>query len=44
LGPPRPDGWVFFNNDHQACAVRNATTFESMLEGEGSGAAEDEGA
>jgi uncharacterized protein YecE (DUF72 family) len=44
LGPPRPDGWVFFNNDHQACAVRNATTFESMLGGEGSGAAEDESA
>ena len=26
------DGYVFFNNDHRACAVANARTFERMLE------------
>jgi uncharacterized protein YecE (DUF72 family) len=25
-------GYVYFNNDHRACAVRNAATFEGMLE------------
>jgi uncharacterized protein YecE (DUF72 family) len=24
-------GYVFFNNDHRACAPANAATFESML-------------
>jgi hypothetical protein len=24
-------GWVFFNNDHRACAPANAATFEAML-------------
>ncbi len=27
------DGYVYFNNDHRACAVANARTFEQMLEG-----------
>jgi uncharacterized protein YecE (DUF72 family) len=31
-GDPR-DGYVYFNNDHRACAVANARTFEQMLEG-----------
>ena len=31
LGPAGADGWVFFNNDHRACAVRDATRFEGML-------------
>ena len=26
------DGYVYFNNDHRACAVANARTFERMLE------------
>ena len=26
------DGYVFFNNDHRACAVRDARVFERMLE------------
>ena len=31
--PGRPrDGYVYFNNDHRACAVHNARTFERMLE------------
>jgi uncharacterized protein YecE (DUF72 family) len=25
------DGYVFFNNDHRACAVRNAAEFEELL-------------
>ena len=31
LGPAGADGWVFFNNDHRACAVRDAARFEAML-------------
>ena len=31
LGAPGREGWVFFNNDHRACAVRDAATFEAML-------------
>ena len=31
-GDPR-DGYVYFNNDHRACAVANARTFEQLLEG-----------
>jgi hypothetical protein len=27
------DGFVYFDNDHRACAVANALTFEQMLEG-----------
>ena len=31
--PGRPsEGYVYFNNDHRACAVANARTFERMLE------------
>ena len=30
LGPAGRDGWVFFNNDHRACAVANARTFERL--------------
>jgi uncharacterized protein YecE (DUF72 family) len=26
------DGYVYFNNDHRACAVENARTFERMVE------------
>ena len=26
------DGYVYFNNDHRACAIANAVTFERMLE------------
>jgi uncharacterized protein YecE (DUF72 family) len=26
-----PDGYAYFNNDHRACAVHNARTFERML-------------
>jgi uncharacterized protein YecE (DUF72 family) len=26
------DGYVYFNNDHRACAIANAATFERMLE------------
>jgi uncharacterized protein YecE (DUF72 family) len=37
LGPPGRDGWVFFNNDHHACAVRNAAEFEVMLADPGAG-------
>jgi uncharacterized protein YecE (DUF72 family) len=33
LGPAGRRGWAFFNNDHRACAVRNAAEFESMLDG-----------
>ncbi len=30
--PGRPrDGYVYFNNDHRACAVANARTFEDLL-------------
>ncbi len=29
---PVRDGFVFFNNDHRACAVHNARAFEAMLE------------
>ena len=29
---PMRDGFVYFNNDHRACAVHNARTFEAMLE------------
>jgi uncharacterized protein YecE (DUF72 family) len=25
-------GYVYFNNDHRACAVDNARTFELLLE------------
>ncbi len=32
LGPGADHGWVFFNNDHRACAVRNATRFEALLD------------
>jgi uncharacterized protein YecE (DUF72 family) len=31
LGPAGDEGWVFFNNDHRACAVRNAARFEHLL-------------
>lgn len=31
LGPAGRSGWVFFNNDHRACAVRDAATFEAMV-------------
>jgi uncharacterized protein YecE (DUF72 family) len=31
--PGRPrDGYVYFNNDHRACAVANARTFERLLD------------
>jgi uncharacterized protein YecE (DUF72 family) len=33
LGAAGSDGWVFFNNDHRACAVRDATRFEQLLGG-----------
>jgi uncharacterized protein YecE (DUF72 family) len=29
--PDVDGGWVFFNNDHRACAPANAATFEAML-------------
>ena len=29
------DGYVYFNNDHRACAVANARTFERLLERRG---------
>ena len=38
LGAPGGEGWVFFNNDHRACAVGNAATFEGMLARRGSAA------
>jgi uncharacterized protein YecE (DUF72 family) len=28
---PRPEGYVYFNNDGHACAPRNASTFERLL-------------
>jgi uncharacterized protein YecE (DUF72 family) len=31
LGPAGRRGWVYFNNDHRACAVRNAATFDGWL-------------
>jgi uncharacterized protein YecE (DUF72 family) len=31
LGPAGRRGWVYFNNDHHACAVRNAATFDGWL-------------
>jgi uncharacterized protein YecE (DUF72 family) len=32
--PGRPrDGYVYFNNDHRACAVANARTFEGLVVG-----------
>jgi len=36
LGIAGTDGWSFFNNDHRACAVRNATQFEQLLDAPGS--------
>jgi uncharacterized protein YecE (DUF72 family) len=30
LGPAGADGWVFFNNDQRACAVRNAAAFAEL--------------
>ena len=33
LGPSGDDGWVFFNNDHAACAVRDAARFERLVAG-----------
>jgi uncharacterized protein YecE (DUF72 family) len=35
LGAAGNEGWVFFNNDHRACAVRNAGRFEHLLEAGG---------
>jgi uncharacterized protein YecE (DUF72 family) len=32
------EGYVYFNNDHRACAVANAATFERMLQRHRSGA------
>jgi len=32
LGPAGRQGWVFFNNDHRACAIRNAATFAELVD------------
>jgi uncharacterized protein YecE (DUF72 family) len=31
LGPAGADGWVFFNNDHRACAIANAAQFRELV-------------
>jgi uncharacterized protein YecE (DUF72 family) len=31
LGTAGTEGWVFFNNDHRACAVRDAGRFVQLL-------------